>query len=301
MKVAELSGGVGGARMARGLAALDHVDLTVIVNVGDDANNHGLAVSPDLDTVVYTLADMEGPHGWGRSDDTFHFNEELGRFGVDNSFQIGDRDLALKIYRTGELRRAIPLSRVTELVASSFGLTSVIVPVTDDRLRTMVKTDVGWLTFQDYFVGRRHEDRVRDLLFEGADTASPAPGVIESIDGADVVVIAPSNPPLSIWPILAVDRVRAAVARHHSVVAVSPLIGGRTVKGPADRVMADIGLGTGTGAVALAYDGLIDTLVIDSTDRADVAGIDGLHVVATDTLIKDPVSARRLAAEITGA
>lgn len=301
MKVVELSGGVGGARMARGLAAVDDVDLTVIVNVGDDAENHGLAVSPDLDTVIYTLAGIEGPRGWGRRDDTFHFNEEIGRFGIDNTFRLGDRDLALKIYRTRELNRSIPLSSITRAVASSFGLATAVVPVTDDPLRTIVHTDAGSLSFQEYFVARRHRDRVRGLDFEGADRASPAPGVMESIDAADLVVVAPSNPPLSIWPLLAVDGVRDAVVSHSHVVAVSPLIGGKTVKGPADKVMADLGLGIGSEAVARAYDGLIDTLFIDVIDEGDAAGIDGVTVVATDTLIEEPEAARRLAAEITGA
>ncbi|HZD22836.1 MAG TPA: 2-phospho-L-lactate transferase [Acidimicrobiia bacterium] len=300
MKVVELSGGVGGARMARGLAALDHVELTVIVNVGDDADNYGLAVSPDIDTVVYTLAGMEGPYGWGRRDDTFNFNEELGRFGVDNTFRIGDRDLALKTYRTRELNRSTPLSKVTDIIASRFGVPATVVPVTDDRLRTMVRIHSGWLTFQEYFVDRGHTDRVEELRFDGAGTARPAPGVIESIETADLVVVAPSNPPLSIWPILAVDDVRRAVSTHNAVVAVSPLIGGKTVKGPADRVMTELGLGVGTAAVANAYDGLIDTLVIDNADRAEASGIRDVTVIATDTLIKEPDEARRLAAEIVG-
>lgn len=298
MKIVELSGGVGGARMARGLAALDDIDLTVIVNVGDDARNHGLAISPDLDTVIYTLAGEEGPQGWGRRDDTFQFNTELTRFGVDNTFRLGDRDLALKTFRTRELAAGTTLSKVTRTIAESFGVTVSVIPASDDPVRTMVNTDAGWLTFQEYFVDRRHEDAVRELRFDGATTALPSPGVIESILAADLVVVGPSNPPLSIWPILAIHDIRAAVSEHDSVVAVSPLIGGKTVKGPADRVMADLGLGHGTAAVVNAYEGIIGTLVIDQADSHDSEQLFGVQVAIADIGIKDPAEAERLAREL---
>lgn len=298
-RIVELSGGVGGARMARGLAMLEDTSLTVIVNVGDDAENHGLAISPDLDTVVYTLAGQEGPMGWGRRGDTFALNDELGRFGVDNRFRLGDRDLALKLYRTNELARSIPLSKTTAAIKDGFGIEADVLPATDQRLRTNVRIDSGWLTFQEYFVDRGHADRVLDLSFEGADTASPAPGALESIAEADLVVIGPSNPPLSIWPILAIDGYRQILIDHPAVVAVSPLIGGKTVKGPADKVLEDLGLGTGNAAVARAYQGLIKRLVIDSSDAADVEEIEGLEVVVTDTLITDREAGHRLAIEVT--
>ncbi len=160
MKVVELSGGVGGARLARGLAAVPEVDLTVVVNVGDDASNHGLHISPDLDTVTYTLAGVEGPHGWGRAEETFTLNDELGRFGVDNTFQLGDRDLALKLFRTNELANGARLSEVTGTIARAFDVSPTVLPATDDSLRTMVRTADGWLSFQEYFVDRRHEDEV---------------------------------------------------------------------------------------------------------------------------------------------
>jgi LPPG:FO 2-phospho-L-lactate transferase len=296
LKIVELSGGVGGARLGRGLAALPDVELTIVVNVGDDAENHGLYISPDLDTVVYTLAGIEGPQGWGRRDDTFAFNGELARFGVDNTFRIGDRDLALKLYRTRELAESATLSKATRSIASSFELATAILPVTDDRLRTMVLTTSGWLTFQEYFVQRGHEDEVLELRFEGSAEATPAPGVIESIASADLVVIGPSNPPLSIWPILAVPGVRDAIRAHPNVLAVSPLIGGKTVKGPADRVMRELGHGKANGAVASCYEGLIRLLVFDSSDAGDA--IDGLEVFATETLITDLDAGARLAAEL---
>jgi LPPG:FO 2-phospho-L-lactate transferase len=297
MKIVQLSGGVGGARLARGFAAIRDVQLTVIVNVGDDAENHGLAISPDLDTVIYTLAGQEGPHGWGRRDDTFHFNTELGRFGLDNTFKLGDRDLALKVYRTLELAKGVPLSKTTHSIVHSFEIDAEVIPVTDDRLRTKVKTDAGWLAFQEYFVDRRYRDDVLDLRFDGAETAMPAPGVIESIEEADLVVIGPSNPPLSIWPILAVPGVREAVETHRSVIAVSPLIGGKTVKGPADRVLEGLGLPKGNLGVAMSYDGLIRRLVIDQADAEEASTIP-VEVLVTETLITESDASRRLATEL---
>ena len=298
MTVVELSGGVGGARMARGLSAVESVDLTVVVNVGDDAANHGLAISPDLDTVVYTLAGLEGPLGWGRSGDTFALNDELARFGVDNTFRLGDRDLALKLYRTFEIAGGARLSAVTEEVARRFGVEAHVIPASDDPVRTMVRITEGWVTFQEYFVARRHEDDVLELRFDGADSAKASPGVVEAIEEADLVVIAPSNPPLSIWPILAIDEIRTAVESHPAVTAVSPFIAGRPVKGPADRVMTALGLPPGNRGVAEAYAGVIDRLVIDSSDRDDADSIEDIEVMVTDTLIKERAAGARLAAEL---
>lgn len=297
MRVVELSGGVGGARLARGLAALEGVDLTVVVNVGDDSETHGLLVCPDLDTVIYTLAGQEGPHGWGRRDETFHFNEELARFGVDNTFRLGDRDLALKVFRTRQI--AInPLSKVTEAIAQAFNISAAVLPATDDRLRTMVRIDQGWITFQEYFVDRRYRDEVLELRYDGSEAVSPAPGVIEAIRRADLIVIGPSNPPLSIWPIFAVPGVREAVERHPAVAAVSPLIGGQTVKGPADRVMISLGLPPGNRGVAEAYSGIIDRLIVDHADRDEAGLIDVPQVTITSTLIKELPEGIRLAREL---
>jgi len=298
MRIVVMSGGVGGARMARGFAGLANVELTVVVNVGDDADNHGLRISPDLDTVVYTLARIEGPHGWGRLDDTFALNEELSRFGVDNTFQLGDRDLALKLFRTDAMANGSTLTQVSAVVAKSFGISASVVPVTDDRLRTMIRVGDGWITFQEYFVTRRFEDEVLEVRYDGAETARPAPGVLEALGVADLVVIAPSNPPLSIWPMTTLPEIREALAVHPSVVAVSPLIGGKTVKGPADRVMASLGLPAGNAGVAEAYEGLIDRLVIDVADSDDATSLDGIEVVTTNTLIKEPEAAARLAREL---
>lgn len=298
-RIVEISGGVGGARLARGFSALREVDLTVIVNVGDDAPIHGLQVSPDLDTVIYTLAGLEGPQGWGRADDSFVANTELSRFGVDNTFRLGDLDLALKIYRTSRLGAGDPLSEVTEAIRMSFGLDVKVLPASNDTIRTVVNIEGGrQLTFREYFVDRGHQDHVSGVDFDGAATAKPAPGVVESIDEADLVVIGPSNPPLSVWPIFAIRDVAEAVRRHPRVVAVSPLIGGRALKGPADVVLSDLGLGAGTESVIAAYRGMIETLVVDTTDQADVGEIDGVRVIALDTRIVDAEPASALARAI---
>jgi LPPG:FO 2-phospho-L-lactate transferase len=301
MKVAALSGGVGGAKMARGLAAVPGIDLTVVVNVGDDAENHGLRVSPDLDTVVYTMAGVEGPHGWGRAGDTFNLNDELGRFGVDNTFQLGDRDLALKLFRTHRMSDGEPLSAVTRHVTKGLGIEQTVLPASDQAVRTEVRiSESTWLGFQEYFVHRRHRDEVLEVRFAGAHTALPAPGVVEAIGEADTLIIAPSNPPLSIWPILAVECVHEAVAEHPKVVAVSPLFGGKALKGPADRVMASLGLSPGNRGVAEAYAGLIETLVVDLEDENDAETIDDVDVVVADTRIGDTAAGRRLAEAILG-
>jgi LPPG:FO 2-phospho-L-lactate transferase len=298
-RVVEVSGGVGGARLARGFAALEEADLTVVVNVGDDTAVHGLYVSPDVDTVIYTLAGLEGPLGWGRAADTFAANTELARFGLDNSFRLGDLDLALKIFRTSRLADGASLSEVTRSVTAAFGLDVAVLPACHDAIRTMVTVEGGErLSFREYFVDRGHRDHVERLDYDGAKTASPAPGVVESIDEADLVVIGPSNPPLSIWPILAIEQIEAALRRHPRVVAVSPLIGGKALKGPADTVLTDLGLGSGTAGVLAAYEGLIDKLVVDVSDRADTGVIDGVEVIAHPTRIVEPGPAAGLARAI---
>ncbi len=299
MRVVELSGGVGGARLARGLAAIEDIELTVVVNVGDDEQVHGLQVCPDLDTVIYTMAEVEGDEGWGRRGDTFVANDELARFGVDNLFRVGDLDLAVNIFRTERLAAGDRLSNVTRAIAHGFGIESAILPVSDDRLRTEVEVEgSGWLSFQDYFVSRRHQDEVADLRFAGAADSIPAPEVMDSMAAADVIVIAPSNPPLSIWPILAVPGVREAVAGHPRVIAVSPLFGGKALKGPAAAVLRSLGLPEGNRGVAEAYSGLVDTLVIDRSDAGDAEALDPVSVLVEDTLIIETAAAARLARAI---
>ena len=303
-QVVLLSGGVGGARLARGLAAvLAPADLAVVVNVADDEEMYGLHVSPDLDTVAYTLAGSEGPQGWGRAGDTFAVMDHLAALGADTRFRVGDADLAANLLRTAALRSGETLAAATGRLAAALGIACRLLPATDDPLRTRLRVSSGeWLSFQDYFVLRGHRDEVRELEYRGADHARPAPGVLEALAVAALVVIAPSNPPLSIWPILAVPGIREAVAAATRVVAVSPLFGGRALKGPADRVMAALGLPPGNAGVLAAYDGLLTDLVVDEGDRPDVAGLGGgtVRLHATDTRIAEPAAAAHLARTLLG-
>lgn len=298
MKIVMLAGGVGGARMARGFAAMTDVETTIVANVGDDDSIYGLHVSPDIDTIAYSLAGVEGPQGWGRADDTWRVMAELERFGVDTSFRLGDMDLALNLFRTQRLASGTPLSEITRKQAEAFDVPVRILPVTDDRLRTQVQTESTgvWLDFQTYFVRRRHQDRVAAVRFDGEGSTTPAPGVLAAIGEADAVVIAPSNPVLSIWPILAVDGIREALGGAR-VMAVSPLIGGKALKGPAADVMASLGLPSGTEGVVAAYDGLLDDLVVDVSDVIEHPDV---RIIGTDTRIPDWERARRLAKEMVG-
>ncbi len=295
--VVVLSGGVGGARFLCGLVeVVPPGDVTVIGNVGDDVEVLGLHVSPDLDSVLYALAGVgDDERGWGRAGETWHALEEAARLGGESWFRLGDRDIGLHLVRAEALQRGEPLSAVTARLAAAFGVETTVVPATDDRLRTWVETPVGDFPFQEWFVGRRHRDEVDGVRFEGAEAARPAPGVLDALTGAELILIAPSNPYISIWPILAVAEIRAALERRRvPCVAVSPLIGGRAVKGPADRMLARLAGGTTPAHVASCYEGLIDALVID---EADAPAVDGLAVrtVVTRTLMSDAAATRRLA------
>jgi LPPG:FO 2-phospho-L-lactate transferase len=280
--------------LARGLAALDDVDLTVVVNVGDDEVIYGLHVSPDLDTVIYTLAGVEGPEGWGLTADTFTVMKRLSLFGTETRFRLGDRDLATNLFRTQELLAGTTLSNITARIATALAAPGTVLPATENTLRTMIKTvDDEWLSFQEYFVMRGHEDEVADVRFDGAATASPAPGVLTAIQAAEAVIIGPSNPPLSIWPIMAVKEISSAVEASDRVIAVSPLFGGRALKGPADRVMTSLGLPNGNAGVVAAYGGLVHDLVIDTGDanqRAELGEL-GVKIHVGDTRIADPSAA----------
>jgi LPPG:FO 2-phospho-L-lactate transferase len=263
---------------------------------------YGLHVAADLDTVMYTLAGVEGPHGWGRRDDTFAVMDALADLGVDTSFRLGDRDLANCLQRTNALAAGIPLSSYTSDLAATMGVSARVLPATDDPLRTMVLTDDGWLPFQEYFVLRRHRDPVRDLRFEGAEAARPAPGLVASIAEAGAVVIAPSNPLLSVWPILAIPAIREAVAAKPVVVAISPLFDGQALKGPAATVMADQGLPPGNEGVLAAYEGVATHLVVDVGDTGDVETLESeaMRVSALDTRISEPAEGARLTNELMG-
>lgn len=289
MRITLLSGGVGGARMARALD-LAGTNLSVIVNVGDDDDILGLSVSPDLDTVMYTLAGIEGAQGWGLAGDSMIVMDSLAALGGDTRFSLGDRDLATNLHRTAARRRGTPLSEVTRDLAGSFRVRPSLLPATDDLLRTEIRVEDGWISFQEYFVHRGHRDPIIEVRFRGAAEARPAPGVITAIDEADAVVIGPSNPVLSVWPILAVPGVADALDRHDSVVAVSPLFSGRSLKGPAHEVMKSLGLPSGNAGLVAAYEGLISDLVVDTEDAPDRARLSGadLRVHVASTRVVDP-------------
>jgi LPPG:FO 2-phospho-L-lactate transferase len=293
VRVALLSGGVGGARFARGLvSAVDPACVTVIGNVGDDLEVLGLAVSPDLDSILYALAGLnDEERGWGRAGETWEALETVSALGGEDWFRLGDRDLGLHLVRTQALRAGEPLSAVTARVAAALGLRTAILPATDDRLRTWIETPAGDFPFQEWFVARRHADEVDGVRFEG--DAGPAPGVLGALAAADAILIAPSNPYVSIWPILAVRGIREALAaRRVPCVAVSPLVGGRAVKGPADRMLARMAGGTTPAHVAGCYEGLIDALVVDESDPTGALGV---RAVVARTLMTDPAASRRLA------
>jgi LPPG:FO 2-phospho-L-lactate transferase len=295
--IAVLAGGVGAARFLSGLlGAVDPAEVVAIVNVGDDVELHGLHISPDLDTVMYTLAGAINPDtGWGLRDETWHAMDTLAQYGGPAWFRLGDRDIGTHLYRTGRLRDGAPLSTITSELCAAWKLGCRVTPVTDDRVPTMVTIDddgadmeVG---FQDYFVGRQHDVTVRSLRFDGADAARPAPGVLDTLATASAIVIAPSNPLVSIAPVLAIPGVRDAVAaRRDACVAVSPLVGGAALKGPADRLMREFGHDDSVVGVARLYADVADVLVIDDVDAAltdDVAGA-GMRAVVTDTIMSSP-------------
>jgi LPPG:FO 2-phospho-L-lactate transferase len=295
VNVAVLSGGVGGARFVRGLVdVVDPSGVTVIGNVGDDLEVLGVHVSPDLDSILYALADLnDEERGWGRAGETWNALEAAEELGGEAWFKLGDRDLGLHLVRTEALRRGEPLSAVTARLARAAGVEARLLPATDDRLRTWVETEAGELPFQDWFVRRGHRDEVLGVRFEGSETARAAPGVLDALAQADLIVIAPSNPYVSVGPILAVESIRDAVAnRRVPCVAVSPLIAGRAVKGPADRMLNRLAGGTGPAQVASCYKGLIDALVYDEADGEVELPVES---IVTKTLMSDPAARRRLA------
>jgi LPPG:FO 2-phospho-L-lactate transferase len=304
MKVVVLSGGVGGARFVRGLVdVVDPRDVTIVGNVGDDLEVLGVYVSPDLDSILYALADLnDEQRGWGRADESWRALETVAELGGESWFKLGDRDLGLHLVRSAALRDGAALSAVTARLARSFGVEATLLPATDDRLRTWIATPSGEFSFQEWFVARGHRDEVDGVRFDGADDARPAPGVVEAIDSAQLLLVAPSNPYVSIAPILAVRAVREALERRRvPCVAVSPLIGGRAVKGPADRMLARLAGGTEPHHVAGCYPGLIDALVIDEADAHALDGLGAVRPIVARTLMSDSGARRRLAEAALGA
>ena len=303
MRIVVLCGGVGAARFLDGVvrAVDDPSAVTAICNVSDDLHWHGLHVSPDIDTVIYTLAGLEGEFGWGLDGDTHTALGELSTLGGDEWFTIGDRDLASHLVRNELLRRGDTLSEATAVLATARGLTCRLLPVTNDPHPTIVATEEGELAFQEYFVRRRSADTVTGFHFPGAETARPAPGVLEAIREADLILLAPSNPFVSIEPLLSVPGVRTAIATSSAPrVAVSPIVGGAAVKGPAADMLASLGHEVSALGVARLYLGLVDTLVVDETDVELVSDIEqlGMRTVVLDSMMRDRAGRLRVASEV---
>jgi LPPG:FO 2-phospho-L-lactate transferase len=289
---------VGGARFVRGVVDVAGAEATSVVgNVGDDVEVLGLHLSPDLDSILYALAGLaDERRGWGRSDESWRALEAAGVLGGENWFALGDRDLGLHLVRTQALRSGEPLSAVTARLGRALGVDTRLLPATDDRLRTWLETPAGTFPFQEWFVARGHRDEVDAVRFEGQEAARPAPGTREAIVGAELILLAPSNPYVSLGPILAVRELREALARRRvPCVAVSPLIGGRAVRGPADRMLRRLAGGTSPRHVASCYPGLIDALVVDDADADDLDGLGDVRPIVTRTLMSDADARRHLA------
>jgi len=295
---------VGGARFVRGVVAVAGAGSTAVIgNVGDDVEVLGLHISPDLDSILYALAGLaDEERGWGRAGETWRALETVRELGGEEWFALGDLDLGLHLVRTQALRAGEPLSAVTTRLAAALGVETRILPATDDRLCTWLDTPAGSFPFQEWFVARGHRDEVDSLRFEGAETARPAPGTLDAIAAADLILVAPSNPYVSIHPILAVGALHDALAaRRVPCVAVSPLIGGRAVKGPADRMLRRLAGGTSPAQVTSCYKGLIDAIVVDEADADDLDGLGDVRAIVTRTLMSDEDARRRLAEVALGA
>jgi len=297
VKIVALAGGVGGAKFAHGLAqVLPPQDLSVIVNTGDDFEHYGLYICPDLDTVCYTLAGLANPEtGWGRVHETWNVIESAAKLGGPAWFRLGDRDLGTHLERTRRLKEGQTLSQITQDFCKAWGVEATILPMSDQPVRTVVETDEGDLAFQEYFVHRRCEPRVRGFRFEGIDAAGPAPGVREAIQAADAVIVCPSNPWVSIDPILHVVN-----SIEKPVIAISPIIGGKTVKGPAAKMYHELGIEPSALAVARHYCDLITGFVFDTLDRQWEDEIRRLNMrtFVTNTLMHSHDDRKHLAVDV---
>lgn len=299
-QVVVLCGGVGGSRFLRGLAGvLPHDRITAIINTADDEWFHGLYVSPDPDIVTYALAGLiDEERGWGLTGDTFRWLEQIGRFGREIWFRIGDRDLATHLHRTRRMREGAPMTAIVAEIAAAFGVNVRLLPMTDARVQTIVQTDGGEQPFQEFLVKNHARDDVRGVRFDGIEHAAPAPGVMEALAGAAAIVIAPSNPIASIGPILGVAGIRDTVAGSQAMrAAVSPIIGGASLQPPAGEMMAGLGHAIDVTSVAAIYGGLIDALVIDEADlaRAPLVESMGVRPIVTSAMMRDAAAAERLA------
>lgn len=304
-KVLALAGGVGGAKLALGLARiLPPERLTIVVNTGDDEEFHGLHVSPDLDTMAYTLSGWYNQEtGWGVAGDSFETLAVLKRLGADAWFNLGDRDFAMHIRRTELLRQGMTLSQVTAELTGRLGIEHPIVPMSDQPVRTVLETDAGTLSMQEYFVKRRAAPTVRSIRYAGAENAEPSPGFTEALESADAIVYCPSNPHLSVAPILAVPGVREAIASHTACrAAVSPIVGGDAVRGPAGKIMGELGAEVSAVGVAREYRGLCDVLVVDTQDAglSDAIAAVGIAPAVTGTIMQTDEDKIALARTVLG-
>ena len=301
MQVIALAGGVGGAKLAHGLAQiLPPEDLTVVVNTGDDFEHLGLHISPDLDTVMYTLAGLANPEtGWGLRDESWNFLDALGRLGGETWFRLGDRDLATHVERSHRLWAGESLTEVTAALCAALGVRMRVLPMTDDIFRTTVQTEEGELEFQEYFVHRRCEPRVTGFRFDGLGSAFPTEQVLAALGAADVLVFCPSNPFVSLDPILSLPGVRERVGRK-GAVAVSPIVGGQAIKGPAAKMLAELGMEVTAASVAAHYAGLLRGFVLDEVDAELKPSIesDTLQVLVTNTVMRSDADRARLAREV---
>jgi LPPG:FO 2-phospho-L-lactate transferase len=307
MRIVALAGGVGGAKLAHGLAQiLPPEDLTVIVNTGDDFEHLGLSICPDLDTVCYTLAGLANPEtGWGRADETWQAMSNLKTLGGPDWFNLGDQDLATHLERTRRLKEGQSLSQITRDFCKAWGVRHTVLPMSDQPVRTVVETDEGDLSFQEYFVHRRCQPRVKGFRFDGVDSAEPAAGAREAVQSADAIVICPSNPWVSIDPILRVfslthlllSRQERDSGEGKKVIAVSPIIGGKTVKGPAAKMFAELGIEPSASAVAEHYGNLLTGIVVDSVD-SELAKAIKIQTLVTDAIMNSSSDRARLAREI---
>ena len=289
--VVALAGGVGAARFLDGLTrVLDAERIYIVGNTADDAEIHGLHISPDLDTVTYTLAGLANPqHGWGIRGDSFRTLEALGRLGADTWFQLGDLDLATHLYRTERLRKGATLAEVTREITRALKVRSMLVPMSNERVRTRICTPSAELEFQTYFVKRRARDRVTGMRFEGASEAEPAPGLLDAIAAAEAIILCPSNPFISIGPILAIPGIREALrGRRAKVAAISPIVGGRAIKGPAAKMMKSMQLRSSAVEVAKLYADFCGVFILDEVDRKQAAQVQalGMQPVVTNTIMK---------------
>ena len=300
MKYIALAGGVGGAKLALGMSkVLPPSQLTIVVNTGDDEEFHGLHVSPDVDTVMYTLAGLSNHEtGWGITGETFRALERLNAYGADTWFNLGDKDFATHIRRTDLLRQGFSLSEVTESLRTALGIAHPIVPMSDDPVRTMLTTDIGELAMQTWFVKHRCEPAVSLIRFDGAEWAQPAPEFARALNDCDALVFCPSNPFVSVAPILAVPGVRAAIENFKGLrVAVSPIVGGQAIKGPAAKMMGELGIESSCVGVAAQYKNLCDVFVLDDVDGDRAGDIEalGMRAAVTNTMMLNDADKVRLA------